>query len=107
MAESGIKLLTLKPVEVTTPGTAIRLPAITSEFPAKTVIVQALSTNEEPVVVGDSNVKAEAGAHASAKQQGIELAAKATVTFEINDTAQLYVDARKAKDGVAVTVLLA
>lgn len=107
MAESGVKLLTLKPVEVVTPGTALPLPAVEGVSAAKTVIVQALSTNEEPVVVGDSKVKAKAGAHGSAEQQGIELAAKATVAFEINDTAQIFVDARKAKDGVSVTVLIA
>jgi hypothetical protein len=107
MAESGVKLLTLAPVEVASAGTAVQLPSISSISAAKAVIVQALSTNEEPVVVGDSLVKAKAGAHGSTEQRGVELAAKATITFEINDTAQIWVDARKAKDGVTATVLIA
>jgi hypothetical protein len=107
MAESGSKLLTLPPVEVVTAGTAAVIPTSGTTFAAKAVIVQALSTNEESIVVGDEKVKAKAGAHGSAEQRGIELKAGASVTIEINDATQVWVDARKAKDGVAVTALLA
>jgi hypothetical protein len=107
MADSGSSLLTLPAVEVTTPGTAVQIKTTGATFTAKAVIVQALSTNEEPVVVGDKSVVAEAGAHGSAKQRGVELKAGATVTIEVNDATQLWVDARKAKDGVAPTALLA
>jgi len=107
MAEQGSRLLTLAPVEVVTPGTAVQLPTVGQSSTAKTVFLQALSTNEEPVVIGDEKVKAEVGAHGSGKQRGIELAAKATVSIEVIDSATIWVDARKAKDGVAVTVLCA
>jgi hypothetical protein len=107
MAESGSSLLTLAPVEVTTPGTAVQIKTSGATFTAKAVILQALSTNEEPIVVGDKEVKAKAGAHGSAEQRGVELKASATITFEINDSTQIWVDVRKAKDGVAVTALLA
>jgi hypothetical protein len=107
MADSGSKLLTLAPVEVVTPGTAVRIPTSSASVAAKSVIIQALSTNTEGVMIGDSSVKAKAGAHGSAEAQGIELAAKATIAIDVNDSTAIYVDARTAKDGVAVTVLLA
>jgi hypothetical protein len=107
MADSGSSLLTLAPVEVTTPGTPVQIKTSGSSFTAKAVIVQALSTNEEPVVVGDKGVVAKAGAHGSAEQRGVELKAGATVTIEVNDATQVWVDARKAKDGIAPTALLA
>jgi hypothetical protein len=102
----GSRLLTLAPVEVAVAGTPEQVPTSGATWAAKTVILQALSTNEEPVVVGDKTVKAEAGAHGSAKQRGVELPAKATLAVEVNDSTQVWVDARKNKDGVAVTVLL-
>jgi hypothetical protein len=107
MAEVGTTMLTLPPVEVTTPGTAVRLATSAGSYTAKAVIIQALSSNEEPVMIGDEKVKAKAGAHGSAEQRGIELKASATVTIEIADASQIWVDSRKAKDGVAVTALLA
>jgi hypothetical protein len=106
MAETGSSLQSPKPLEVASAGTAQRLPSLESDA-AKSVIVQALASNEEPIVVGASTVKAKAGAHGSTELQGIELAAKQTISFDVNDPAQIWVDVRKAKDGVSYVVLVA
>lgn len=91
-----------------TAGTAVQLVQTstgTSGTTAKTVVVQALSTNEEPIVIGDEHVKAKTGTHASPEQRGIELAAKQSMSFDLVDVTQIWVDSRKSGDGVAVLVL--
>ena len=68
MADSGTTILTPALVKVTTAGTAVQIPTSGANFAAKAVIVQALSTNTEPVVVGDKNVVAKAGEQATPEQ---------------------------------------
>jgi hypothetical protein len=106
MPESGSSLLTLAPVKVTTAGTAVQIKTSGTNFSAKTVILQALSTNTEAVVVGDKEVKAKAGTQETPEQRGVELLPKATLAIDVCDSTQLWVDARTSKDGVAVLVLL-
>ncbi len=107
MADAGTTMLTLVPVTVTTPGTAVRIPTSGEKFAAKTAIIQALPKNEEGICVGDENVKAEEGTHAAPKQRGVELAPKQTISIDICDSSAIWIDSRKAKDGVSVTLLLA
>lgn len=107
MADSGTTILTPALVKVELAGTAVQLPTSGATFSAKGIIVQALSTNEEPVVVGDKNVKAKAGTHAVPEQRGIELKAGASLTIDVCDATQVWVDVRAAKDGVAYMLLLA
>lgn len=77
----------------------------TSGTTPKTVVIQALSTNEEPIVIGDKNVVAKAGTKAAPTQRGIELAAKQSISFDLIDVTQIWFDVRKAEDGVAVLVM--
>jgi hypothetical protein len=108
MADVGTSITTPVLVKVTTAGTAVPLQETavgTSGTTAKTVVVQALSTNEEPVVVGDKNVKAKAGTHASPEQRGIELKPTDSISLDLVAPTLVYVDARKNEDGVAVLVL--
>ncbi len=107
MAEQGTTLLTLPPVQIVTPGTAVKIPTSGEKFAGHTVLIQALPENEEAVVIGDVNVKAKIGSHTTPEQRGIELEKKQSVAIEVNDSSQIYLDGRKAKDGVAVTILLA
>ena len=108
MADTGTSITTPVAVKVTTAGTAVQL-AQTSEGSSgttpKTVFVQALSTNEEPVVLGDKNVKAKSGTHASPEQRGIELKPSQSLSLDLVDATQIWVDSRKNGDGVAVLVL--
>lgn len=108
MADTGTSITTPVVVKVTTAATAVQLLQTstgTSGTTAKTVVVQALSTNEEPVVVGDKNVVAKAGTKAAPTQRGIELKASQTIALDLVDPTQIWVDARKNEDGVAVLVL--
>ncbi len=73
----------------------------------KTVTVQALSSNEGVVVVGGPTVVAAAGAHGAATRSGIALNVGDTISLDINDTAEVYLDVTKNKDGVSFTVLFA
>lgn len=107
MADSGTTVLTPVLVKVETAGTAVQIPTSGGEFGAKSLIVQALSTNEEPVVIGDKNVKAKAGTHAAPEQRGIELAKSQSISIDLCDSTQVWVDARKAKDGITYMLLLA
>lgn len=107
MAETGTTILTPALLEITTAGTAQQLPTSGATFAAKAVIIQALATNEEPVVVGDKNVKAKAGSHGAAEVRGIELKKETSITLEISDATQVWVDARKSKDGVSYLLILA
>lgn len=106
MTDSGSSLLDGL-AKVTTAGTRVQLVSSGSSFAAKAIIVQALSENEEPVVVGGKEVVAAKGSHASPTQKGIELAAKQVISIDINDATQVWVDSRKNGDGVSYLVLLA
>jgi hypothetical protein len=107
MAESGTTILTPLAVKVTTAGTAVQIPTSGSSFGAKTVLIQALSTNTESVVIGDKNVKAKAGEQATPEQRGIELKQSQSIAIDVCDATQIWVDARTSKDGVAYMILLA
>jgi hypothetical protein len=73
----------------------------------KTVTIQALGTNEGVVVVGGATVVAAPGVHAGATQSGVLLNPGDTISLDINDTAPIYLDVTKAKDGVSFVVLFA
>jgi hypothetical protein len=108
MADVGTSIITPVVVKNVTAGTAVQLVQTSTGFSgttAKTVVVQALSTNEEPIVVGDKNVKAKAGTKGSPEQRGIELAAKGTISLDLIDPTQIWFDTRKNEDGVAYLVL--
>jgi hypothetical protein len=107
MAEAGTTIITPVLVKVATAGTAVQLKTSGENFAAKTVLVQALSTNEEAVVVGDKNVKAKAGTHGTPEQRGIELKATQSISLDLVDATQIWVDSRKNEDGVAVLILAA
>lgn len=81
--------------------TATRITTTGLEFTCKSVIVQAQSTNEGTVVVGDSNVVAEQGAHEAAiKRRGIALAANESIAIDIGDPREIWIDTTKNKEGV-------
>ena len=107
MADSGTTIATPALVKVTTAGTRVQLPTSGGEYAARGIIVQALSTNTEPVVVGDKNVVAKPGTQATPEQRGIELKAGSSITIDLCDATQVWVDARTSKDGVAYMLLLA
>lgn len=106
MTDIGSKLKTPALVKVETPGTAVRLETSAEAFTAgKTVVIQALSTNTSEIAIGDANVKAKTGTQASPERRGIGLASKNIISIDINDSAQIWVDAITAKDGVTYLVL--
>ena len=107
MAEIGTRIATPALVEVATAGTAVQVKTSGAEFAAKAVVIQALSTNTSPIVIGDKNVKAKAGVQGTAEQRGIELAAKASITLNIGDATEVWVDVRTNKDGFTTLFLLA
>ena len=91
---------------VTTPGTAVQLPTVEASDSANTVLVQALATNEGEVVVGSKTVVAAKGSHATPTRRGAALAVGANIALQINDSAQVWIDAEKAGDGVSYLVLV-
>ncbi len=97
--ESGTK-------QVATAGTRVQLPT-TASFAAKAIIIQALSTNEDAIVVGDKNVVAATGSHATPTQRGIELVAKQVLSIDLIDGTQVWIDSRKNADGVSYVLLMA
>ena len=107
MAEVGTRIVTPAPTEVPTPGTAIKIPTTAGEFTTKTIVIQAPSSNEESIVVGDKNVKAKQGAHGSTEQRGIEIAKGASISINIADGTEIWVDVTKAKDAFCIMYLTA
>jgi hypothetical protein len=107
MAEGGVAIDT-GTFQVTTAGTREQLSTSGGGNAgcAKTVMIQALGTNEGEIVVGDNFVVAAPGTHAAPKQRGIALAAKAFISIDINDTTQIWLDTTKSGDGVSYMVLL-
>ncbi len=97
--QAGIK-------KVTTAGTRVQLTGVT-EFAAKSIVIQALSTNEDAIVVGDKNVVAATGSHATPTQIGIELEKKQVLAIDLVDSSQVWIDSRKNADGVSYVVLMA
>lgn len=89
--------------QVAAAGTAVRL-ADTSATPspiALAVTIQALGTNTSPVVVGASNVVAAPGTQGSPTQVGVRLDANDTITLDITDITNVWVDAITNGDGVS------
>ncbi len=107
MAESGTTILTPAPVKTVTAGTAVQIPTSGANFGAKSLIVQALATNTEPVVVGDKNVVAAAGTQAAPTVKGIELKPHESMSIDLCDATQVWLDTRTSKDGVSYMLLLA
>lgn len=106
MADSGTTLLSgIK--TVTTAGTRVQLPTTGTSFAAKTVMIQALGTNEAEIVLGDKEVVAAPGTHATPTQRGIALAAKSVIAIDIIDGTQVWLDSLKNGDGVSYLVLAA
>jgi hypothetical protein len=97
--EDGLKV-------VTTAATRVRLTTV-SEFAAKSVIIQALNTNEGIIVVGAVTVVAKAGSHATPEQRGIRLEKNQLISFDIVDPTQIWLDTDKSGDGVSYVVLRA
>lgn len=91
--------------KVETAATRVQLTTTPIPFTAKTVVIQALNTNEDVVVVGGKEVVAKEGTKATPEQKGIALATKNIISMDINDPTQVWVDARKNKDGVSWVVL--
>ncbi len=92
--------------KVTTAGTRVQLTGVT-EFSAKSIVIQALPENEDSIVVGDKNVVAAKGSHASPTMRGIELEKKQVLAIDLVDSSQVWIDSRKNADGVSYVVLMA
>lgn len=92
---------------VATAGTRVKLATVTGEQAARTVVVEALATNEGEIVVGGSTVVAAKGTHATPTRRGIALKAGDVVSLDVNDAAELWLDATTSGDGVNYLDLLA
>lgn len=79
--------------EVTTAGTAVPLTA--TRTTAYKVTIMAELDNTDYVVVGDSTVVA-----ALATRRGIPLSAGASITLEVSNLADIYIDAVVSTEGV-------
>lgn len=106
MTETGTSVLSPVLVKVTNAGTRVQLSTTPLEFAAKSVLVQALGTNTESVVIGDKNVVAKAGSQATPEVRGIALEKNQVIAIDVIDPSMLWVDARTSKDGVCYWVLL-
>lgn len=106
MADTATSVLSPVPVQVAAAGTKQQLPSV-GTIEARSVMVQALSTNTGTIVVGDTNVVAAAGTHATPTRRGVALAANDTVTFDVIDASALWLDATVSADGVTVVAVLA
>jgi hypothetical protein len=106
MAEAGSSLLN-GIVTVPTAGTRVQLPTLpTGVTSCKTVLVQALGTNEGNVTIGSKTVVAAVGTHATPTQSGATLTAGANIALQINDPTQIWVDVIKSGDGISYLVLV-
>jgi hypothetical protein len=111
MPESGQALLNgLKQVAVA--GTRVKLPSVSElvggeNYAAKTVTIQALSTNTGKIAVGGAKVVAAVGTKAAPKTEGVLLNAGDTISLDIIDTADIWLDATVNEDGVSFVVLCA
>jgi hypothetical protein len=96
-------------VSVVKAGTRQRMPALAAvegvvTF-AKTVTIQALSTNEGKVAVGGATVVAAVGNHASPTSSGVLLNAGDTISLDIGDMASIFLDSTVTGDGVQFVAL--
>lgn len=106
MSQRVSALRTNAPVQVSTPGTAVRLadsPRTPSITPIS-VTVQALPTNTGNVTVGDSAVVAGPGTQPSPTARGITLRPYDAISIDVADISDIWVDAVTANDGVTWVV---
>ena len=83
---------------VTTPGTAVPLVAVPTG--CRKVVVTALITNSDYIVVGASTVVA-----AEAPRRGTPLTAGQSIEIEISDVSKIYIDAIIPGEGVSFIYL--
>jgi hypothetical protein len=108
MSDSGSSLLAPVAIMGKKAGEPVQIPTTGGEAAAKTILIQALGTNEGPIVVGDANVVAKEETHGTQPVlRGVELAPKALVSIDIIDGAGVFFDVRKEKDGISYVVLRA
>lgn len=84
---------------VTSAGTAEKL--IASSTPCSKVIIMALVSNTDIVVVGASTVVA-----ANGTRRGIALIALSSIEIQINDVSKIYLDAVVSGEGVSFIYLV-
>jgi hypothetical protein len=84
-------------------GTRVQLTDTTSNpaTGARTVAIQALSTNTGAVTVGDANVVAAVGTQGTPTQRGIRLTAGQILTVDLTDITSLWLDCATSGDGVS------
>jgi hypothetical protein len=112
MSDIGSGLITFGPVQVTVAGTRVKLAQLGTftdgaEASSNTVTIQALSTNTGKIAVGDENVVAAVGTQVTPTTVGVLLSAGDTISFDINDTADIWIDATVSKDGISGVALTA
>lgn len=99
MGVRATKLATPALKTVAAAGTPEQLePASVGE--AFSIIIQALSTNEGTIVVGDKNVVAAPGTHGAPTRRGIAIAAGQSISIDLADPAAVWLDATVNGDGV-------
>lgn len=97
-------------LQVMAAGTRVKLPSVGELtggelYAAKTVTIQALSTNTGKIAVGGPKVVAAVGTKAAPKTSGVLLNAGDTISLDIVDTAYVWLDATVNEDGVSFVVL--
>jgi hypothetical protein len=112
MAETGSAVVDFGPIVVAAAGTRVALPTVGTLTgnpgdAAKTVTIQALTTNEGKIAVGGPAVVAAVGTHASPKTRGTLLNAGDTISLDVDDLSTIQIDATVTGDGISGTVLLA
>jgi hypothetical protein len=83
---------------VTTPGTEVQLSS--TSVPARQVVITALEGNTGAVVVGAATVVASAGS-----RRGTPLWERDSMTIDVIDLNQVYIDAEVATEGVSFTYI--
>lgn len=81
----------------TTPATPVQLASSTR---IQEVTITALSSNTNPIYIGDINVSAALGA-----ERGTQLQPTGSVTLKITDLSKIYIDVITSTDGVTYTYL--
>lgn len=76
-------------------GTRVQLVNAAIVSTVRSVLVQALSANTGVIVVGDSQVVA-----AAATRRGVALTAGQSVTVDVDDLSDVWIDATVAGEGV-------
>lgn len=113
MADTGTGLVDGKET-VATAGTRVRMTGLTTTSgsaitttSARSVVIQALSTNLGVIVIGGSTVVAAAGTHAAPTRRGVALEKNESVAFDIDDLGSIWLDATESGDGVSWVAMIA